>query len=98
MPIMQIVKVVIGLTALVGMTVAYADGFVVTRSISNGRELRLVERTAECDGGPGAFIYRKGEQIGKTCNVILTPAGATVRLAPFEPRMFFPRDTLYPDS
>jgi hypothetical protein len=95
---MQIAKVVIGVAALVGVTVAYAEGFVITRSISNGRELRLVEHAAECDGGPGAFIYRQGKQIDQTCNVVLTATGATVRLTPFEPRMFFPRDTLYPNS
>ena len=95
---MQIAKVVIGVAVLVGVTTAYAGGFVITRSISNGRELRLVEHTPECDGGPGAFIYRKGKRIDQTCNVILTAAGASVRLPAFEPRMFFPRDTLYPNS
>jgi hypothetical protein len=97
-PIMKIAKVVTGVAALLGVAVAYADGFVVTRSISNGRELQLVEQTAACDGGPGAFIYRNGKQIDQTCNVVVTPAGATVRLPAYEPRMFFPRDTLYQDS
>ena len=96
--IMLIPKVVIGVAALVGVTIAYADGFVVTRSLSNGREMRLVQHTDECNGGPGAFIYRSGKQIDQTCNVQLTAAGATVRLPPLEPRMFFPRDTLYQDS
>ncbi|MGF6725179.1 hypothetical protein P3T43_004550 [Paraburkholderia sp. GAS41] len=93
---MQIAKVVIGVAALVGVTAAYADGFDITRSLSNGRELRLIQSTAACDGGPGAFIYRQGKQIDQTCNVVLTPAGATVRLPAYEPKMFFPRDTLYP--
>ena len=93
---MQIAKVVIGVAALVGVTAAYADGFDIRRSLSNGRELRLVERTDACDGGPGAFVYRQGKQIDQTCNVVLTPAGATVRLPAYEPKMFFPRDTLYP--
>lgn len=95
---MQITKIAIGAVALVGFAVAHADGFIITRSISNGRELRLVEHTAACDGNPGAFIYRQGKQIDQTCNVLLTAKGATVMLSPFEPRMFFPRDTLYPDS
>lgn len=95
---MQIAKIVIGMAALIGVTVAYADGFVITKPMSNGREMHLVEHTAECDGGPGAFVYRQGKRIGQTCNVRLTPAGATVVLPPFEPRMFFPRDTLYQDS
>jgi hypothetical protein len=95
---MQIAKIVIGVAALVGVTAAYADGFVITRSMSNGRELRLLEHTPECDGGPGAFVYRQGKRLDQTCNVILTAAGATVRLPAFEPRMFFPRDTLYPNS
>lgn len=95
---MKIAKVVIGVVALVGVTAAHADGFNITRSMSNGRELHLVEHTPECDGGPGAFIYRKGQRIDQTCNVVLTAKGATVRLPAFEPHMFFPRDTLYPDS
>lgn len=95
---MRIAKVVIGVATLIGVTVAYAEGFDIRRPMSNGRELRLVEHTAECAGGPGAFIYRQGKQIDQTCNVSLTAAGATVRLPPFEPRMFFPRDTLYPNS
>ena len=95
---MKIAKVVIGIAALVGVTAAYADGFVITRAISNGRELRLVESTAECNGGPGAFIYRQGKRLDQTCNVVLTPSGATVRMPAFEPRVFFPRDTLYPNS
>ncbi|SDG68749.1 hypothetical protein [Paraburkholderia phenazinium] len=95
---MQIAKVVIGVAALVGVTAAYAEGFDIRQSISEGRELRLVEHTAECAGGPGAFIYRQGKQIDQTCNVVLTAKGATVRMPAFEPRMFFPRDTLYPNS
>ncbi|MGF6242991.1 MULTISPECIES: hypothetical protein [Paraburkholderia] len=94
---MQIAKVVIGVAALVGVTAAYADGFDITRSLSNGRELRLVEHTAECDGGPGAFIYRQGKRLDQTCHVSLTATGATVIMPAFEPRMFFPRDTLYPN-
>ncbi|CAE6806304.1 hypothetical protein R69746_05415 [Paraburkholderia aspalathi] len=79
---MLIAKVVIGVVALVDVTTAYADGFVVTRSLSNGREMRLVQHTDECNGGPGAFIYRSGKQIDQTCNVQLTATGATVRLPP----------------
>jgi hypothetical protein len=94
---MQIAKVIIGVAALIGVTVAYADGFDIRRSISNGRELRLVEHAAECDGRPGAFIYRDGKQIDQTCHVSLTPKGATVIMPAFEPRLFFPRDTLYPN-
>jgi hypothetical protein len=95
---MKIAKVVIGIAALIGVTAAYADGFVITRSISNGRELRLLEHTSECDGGPGAFIYRRGKQIDQTCNVNVTAQGATIIMPAFEPRMFFPRDTLYENS
>lgn len=94
---MQIANVVVGIAALVGATAAYADGFVITRSMSDGREMRLVEHAAECDGGPGAFVYRQSKLIDQTCNISLTPKGATVRLPAFEPRMFFPRDTLYPN-
>ncbi len=95
---MQIAKVLVGVAALVGVTVAHADGFVITRSLSDGREMRLSEHTAECNGGPGAFIYRHGKRVDQTCNVRLTSAGATVLLPSFESRLFFPRDTLYPDS
>ncbi|MEW6344156.1 MAG: hypothetical protein RXR20_21995 [Paraburkholderia sp.] len=95
---MQLAKIVIGIAALAGVTMAYADGFDIRRSISNGRELRLVEHTPECAGGPGAFIYRQGKQIDQTCNVTLTATGATIRMPAFEPRIFFPRDTLYPSS
>ncbi|HEY1995697.1 hypothetical protein [Paraburkholderia sp.] len=95
---MKIAKIVIGVAALAGVTAVHADGFVVTRSISNGRELRVVEHTAECDGGPGAFIYRQGKRLDQTCNVRVTPKGATVILPAFEPHIFIPRDTLYPRS
>jgi hypothetical protein len=95
--IMQIAKIVIGVAALVGVSAAYADGFDITRSMSNGRNLRLLEHTAECAGGPGAFVYSNGKQVDQTCNVRLTPAGASVQLTPFDPRIFFPRDTLYPN-
>jgi hypothetical protein len=96
--IMQIAKIVIAVATLFGATVAYADGFDITRSMSNGRELRLLEHTAECAGGPGAFVYSNGKQVDQTCNVRVTPAGASVQLTPFDPRIFFPRDTLYPNS
>jgi hypothetical protein len=95
---MQIAKVVIGVVTLVGVTAAYADGFVLPRSMSNGRELRLLEHTPECDGGPGAFIYRHGKQIDQTCHIRLTATGATVILPAFEPRIFIPRDTLYENA
>jgi hypothetical protein len=95
---MQIAKVVIGVAAIVGPTLAHADGFAITRSISNGREMRLFEHAAECDGGPGAFIYRHDKRVDQTCNVRLTPAGATVVMPAFEPHVFFPRDTLYQES
>ncbi|RFU46299.1 hypothetical protein [Paraburkholderia sp. DHOC27] len=95
---MQIAKVIVGVAVLFGATVAHADGFDIKRSISNGRELRLLEHTPECDGGPGAFITRKGKQLDQTCHVVLTPKGATVEMPAFEPRVFFPRDTLYPNS
>ncbi|MGA7814326.1 hypothetical protein [Caballeronia sp.] len=94
---MQIAKVAIAVAAIAGATLAHADGFVITRSMSDGREVRLFEHTAECDGGPGAFIYRRDKRLDQTCDVRLTPAGATVVMPPFDPRMFFPRDTLYPD-
>ena len=95
---MQIAKAVIGLAVLVGVSTAYADGFVVTQSISDGREMRLLEHTSECGGGPGAFIYRAGKQVDQTCNVRITPAGATLILPAVEPHMFVPRDTLYQNS
>jgi hypothetical protein len=95
---MQIAKIVVAVAAFAGATLAHADGFVVTRSLSDGREMRLFEHTAECDGGPGAFIYRQDRRLNQTCNVRLTPAGATVLMTPFEPHVFFPRDTLYLDS
>ncbi len=95
---MQIAKIVIGIAALAGATLAYADGFVVTRPMSDGREVRLVEHAAECKGTPGAFVYRNGEQIEHTCNVRLTGAGATVMLPAFYPRRGFPRETLYQDQ
>jgi hypothetical protein len=95
---MQIAKVVIGMAALVGVTLAHADGFVITRAISNGHEMRLVEHAAECAGGPGAFIYSHGKRIDQTCNVRVTSAGATVVLPAYESRMFFPRDTLDQNS
>jgi hypothetical protein len=95
---MQIAKVVIGVAAFVGATAAQADGFAITQSMSNGREMRLFEHAAECNGGPGAFIYRHDTRVDQTCNVRLTPAGATVMLPAFEPRVFVPRDTLYQNS
>ncbi|CAE6745102.1 hypothetical protein R75465_02455 [Paraburkholderia aspalathi] len=49
---MLIAKVVIGVVALVGVTTAYADGFVVTRSLSNGREMRLVQHTENVMAAP----------------------------------------------
>ncbi len=94
---MKIAKVIIGVAALVGAAVAHADGFDITRPMSNGRELHLLEHAAPCDGGPGAFVYRQGKLVDQTCDVRLTPAGATVRLPAYEPRLFFPRDTLYPN-
>lgn len=96
-PIMKIAKVVIGVAAMAVVGAVYADGFDIKRSMSNGRELRLLEHTPECDGGPGAFVYRKDKRIDQTCNVVITTAGATVRLPAYEPKMFFPRDTLYPN-
>jgi hypothetical protein len=95
---MQIVRFVFGVAALAAMSAVYADGFVVTQSMSNGREMRLLEHAPECDGGPGAFIYRHGKQIDKTCHVSLTPAGATIILPAYEPRVFIPRDTLDQNS
>jgi hypothetical protein len=95
---MKIVKFIAGATALAGVTLAYADGFDITRDMSNGRQLHLLEHTAECAGGPGAFVYSNGKQVDKTCNVRITPAGASVELNPFDPHIFIPRDTLYPDS
>jgi len=91
---MKIAKIIIGFAVLIGATTACADGFVITRSISNGRELRLIEHASECDGGPGALIYRRQKLLAKTCDVRVTPAGATVTMPAFEPRLFFPRDTL----
>jgi hypothetical protein len=91
---MQIIKVVVGIAALVGVTAVHADGFVITRSIENGREMRLFEHAAECNGGPGAVIYRHDKRVDQTCNVRLTSAGATVVMPAFESRTFFPRDTL----
>jgi hypothetical protein len=95
---MQIAKVVVGFVALFGATLAQADGFAITQSMSNGREMRLFEHAAECNGGPGAFIYRHDKRVDQTCNVRLTPAGATVMMPAFEPRVFVPRDTLYQNS
>ncbi len=95
---MQIAKVVIGFAAFAGATLAHADGFAITQSMSNGRELRLFEHAAECNGGPGAFIYRHDTRVDQTCNVRITPAGATVMMPAFEPRLFVPRDTLYQNS
>lgn len=68
----------------------------ITRSLSNRRELHLVEHTAECDGGPGALISRQGKRLDQTCHIILTATRATVIMPAFEPRVFFPRDSLYP--
>jgi hypothetical protein len=97
-PIMQIAKIAIGFATFVGATLAQADGFAITQSISNGREMHLLEHAEECNGGPGAFIYRHDRRVDQTCNVRLTPAGATVEMPPFEPRVFVPRDTLYENS
>jgi hypothetical protein len=93
---MKIAHVLIGTAALIGVTAAYADGFDITRSMSNGRQMRLVESAPECGGSPGAYVYSNGKQVDQTCNVVLTPAGATVRLPAYDPKIFFPRDTLYP--
>jgi hypothetical protein len=95
---MRIAKLAIGFAAFAGATLAHADGFAVTQSLSNGRELRLFEHASECNGGPGAFIYRHDTRVDQTCNVRLTPAGATVMMPAFEPRVFVPRDTLYQNS
>jgi hypothetical protein len=95
--IMRIAHFIVGVAALFGFTAAQADGFAITRPLSNGRELHLLEHASPCNGGPGAFIYRRGQLLDQTCDVRLTAAGATVVLPPFEPRMFFPRDTLYPN-
>jgi hypothetical protein len=96
--IMQTAKFVIGVAALVGVTAAYADGFVITRDIANGREMRLFEHAAACNAGPGAFVYRHGTLVTQTCNVRITASGATVVLPAFNQRVFFPRDTLYMNS
>ncbi|WP_345817138.1 hypothetical protein AAGS40_24985 (plasmid) [Paraburkholderia sp. PREW-6R] len=95
---MQIVRFVSGLAALAAMSTVYAEGFVVTQSMSNGREMRLLEHAPECDGGPGAFVYRRGKQIEQTCHVSVTPGGATIILPAYEPRVFIPRDTLDQNS
>jgi hypothetical protein len=95
---MKIAKVLIGAAALIGVTAAYADGFDITRDMSNGRQLHLVEHSDDCKGGPSAYVYSAGKQVDQTCNVLLTPAGATVRLRAYDPKIFIPRDTLYPNS
>ncbi|MFC0400054.1 hypothetical protein [Paraburkholderia rhizosphaerae] len=95
---MQIAKPLIGMAAMVGVTAAYASGFVVTSEMSNGRDIRLFEHVAACDGGPGAFVYRHGTLVSQTCNVRVTARGATVVLPAFNQRFFFPRDTLYAHS
>lgn len=92
---MRVAHIVIGVAALGCIAAAHADGFVLTRPLSSGGEMRLVEQTSECGGGPGAFIYRQGQRVDQTCNVVVTPKGATVRLPASGDRIFFPRDTLY---
>jgi hypothetical protein len=94
---MRVAPFILGVTVLFGCAAAEADGFAITRPLSNGRELHLLEHAAACNGGPGAFVYRQGQLVDQTCDVRLTAAGATVVLPPFEPRLFFPRDTLYPN-
>lgn len=96
---MQISKLLIAsIAGCFGATFAYADGFVVAQSLSNGRELRLFEHAPECGGGPGAFIYKHDKRVDQTCNVNITPAGATIVLPAFEPHIFIPRDTLYQNA
>jgi hypothetical protein len=52
---MQIAKAVDGPAAFAGAALAHADGFAIT-SMPNGREMRLFEHAAECNGRPGAFM------------------------------------------
>jgi hypothetical protein len=92
---MQTAQFVMGVAALLGVTGAYADGFVITRDMEHGRNMQLFEHVAACGGGPGAFIYQHGTLIDQTCNVRVTASGATVVLPAFNQRVFFPRDTLY---
>ncbi len=95
---MQIARLSLVALTMASTSLAHADGFAITQDLSNGAQMRLLEHTAQCNGGPGAFVYRHQKQVDQTCNVRLTPAGATVELPAFEPHMFIPRDTLYPNS
>lgn len=77
-------------TFFIVCTPSYGADFAGVAKLHGGLDLQVLDRSASCNGGPGAFVFRDGQKIDQTCNVKITKKGVSALFPGYGRPVFFP--------